>query len=83
MDTEIVRVGPDSDDSKGGSCTLRLGPGDPWEQTQQLILLAFHSDNDLANLACQELLDRIDLPAIPMVLDDGRRRVIRREVVPQ
>jgi hypothetical protein len=51
---------------------------DRWPETAQLILLAFHNDQDVANLACKELLDRIDMPAIPLALDDGRRRVIRR-----
>ena len=55
---------------------------DRWPQTAQLLLLAFHDDPHFAHLAAQELLDRIDLPAIPLALDDGRRRVIRRETSP-
>jgi hypothetical protein len=54
---------------------------DRWPQTQQLILLAFHDDNDIAHLAGQELLARLDMPAVPLALDDGRRKVIRREPV--
>jgi hypothetical protein len=53
---------------------------DPWPQTAQLILLAFHDDNDIAQLAGQELLARLDMPAIPLALDDGRRKVIRRDI---
>jgi hypothetical protein len=53
---------------------------DRWPQTQQLILLAFHHDEDIAHLAGQELLIRLDMPALPLVHDDGRRKVIRREV---
>lgn len=79
----IARVGPVSMDPGRDRLRAASHPGDPWEQTAQLILLAFHDDNDLANLAAQELLARLDMPAIPLVLDDGRRRVIRREVVPQ
>jgi hypothetical protein len=56
-------------------------PPDTWSQTQQLILLAFHDDNDIAYLAGQELLARLDMPAIPLAHDDGRRKVIRREIV--
>ena len=52
---------------------------DGWPTIQALIELAFHDDSDVANLACMELIDRIDLPAIPLVHDDGRRKVIRRE----
>jgi hypothetical protein len=56
-----------------------IDPPDTWPETAQLILLAFHQDGDIAHLASQELLNRIDLPAIPLALDDGRRKVIRRE----
>ena len=55
---------------------------DRWPETSQLILLAFHDDDDFAAMAGQELLDRLDLPAIPLVHDDGRRKVIRRETSP-
>jgi hypothetical protein len=51
---------------------------DRWPQTQQLVLLAFDDDTDVADMACRELLDRLDMPAIPLA-HDGRRRVIRRE----
>jgi hypothetical protein len=57
-------------------------PPDRWPQTTQLILLAFHDDPDFAAMAGQELLNRIDLPAIPLALDDGRRKVIRRGAMP-
>jgi hypothetical protein len=57
-------------------------PPDTWLQTAQLILLAFHDDDHIAHLAELELLHRIDLPAIPLALDDGRRKVIRREANP-
>lgn len=50
-----------------------------WEQTAKLITLAFSDDVDVAHLADMELLKRLNmLPAIPLVLDDGRRKVIRR-----
>jgi hypothetical protein len=55
---------------------------DGWPQTQQIILLAFHPDADIAHLAAQELLDRVDMPALPLALEDGRRRIIRREASP-
>jgi hypothetical protein len=55
-------------------------PPDRWPQTAQLILLAFHDDPDFASLAGQELLARLDIPAIPLVHDDGRRRLIVRGV---
>jgi hypothetical protein len=54
-------------------------PPNTWPQTAQLILLAFHDDNHIAQLAGQELLARLDMPAIPLVHDDGRRKVIRRK----
>jgi hypothetical protein len=57
-------------------------PRDGWPAVSRLVTLAFHEDPDVARLAAQELLDRIDLPAIPLALDDGRRRVIRREASP-
>lgn len=52
---------------------------DHWPQTQALILLVFDDDIDVARLACRELLRRIDMPAIPLAHNDGRRRIIRRE----
>jgi hypothetical protein len=55
---------------------------DRWPQTAQLVLLAFSDDADIAYLAAQELLDRLDMPALPLALDDGRYRVIRREASP-
>jgi len=54
---------------------------DRWPQTQQLILLAFHDDPHFAHLAGQELLERLDMPAIPLAHEDGRRKVIRRGAV--
>lgn len=56
------------------------GSPDRWPQTQQLILLAFHDDSDIAHLAGQELLHRLNMPAMPLVHEDGRRKVITREV---
>ncbi len=55
-----------------------LFPPNRWPQTAQLILLAFHDDNDIAQLAGQELLARLNMPAAPLVHDDGRRKIIRR-----
>lgn len=51
---------------------------DRWPQTAQLIVLTFHDDNDIAQLAGQELLARLNMPAIPLVHDDGRHKTIRR-----
>ena len=50
---------------------------DGWPTIQALILLAFHDDTDVASLACMELIDRIDLPAIPLVHND-RCKVVRK-----
>ena len=50
---------------------------DRWPQTQQLILLAFHDDQDVADLAGQELLDHLRIPALPLE-HNGQRKVIRK-----
>lgn len=55
---------------------------DRWPQVQALILLALGPDNDVAGLACRELLDRLDMPAIPLEHNDGRSKVIRRGAAP-
>jgi hypothetical protein len=58
-------------------------PPDGWPGIARLIDLAFHDDADVAGLACKELLARLPtLPVIPLGLDDGRRKVIRREASP-
>jgi hypothetical protein len=58
-------------------------PPDRWPQTAKLIPIAFHDDTDIATMAAQELLDRLpSLPAIPLALEDGRRKVIRRTEAP-
>ena len=52
-------------------------PPDGWPAIARLIDLAFSHDADVAQLASQEILDRIDMPALPLA-HAGRRRVIRR-----
>jgi hypothetical protein len=65
-----------------GHATHETEAPDGWPAIAQLILLAFHTDADMAQLAAQELLDRVDMPTLPLALEDGRRKVIRREASP-
>ena len=50
-------------------------PQDRWAATQSLILLCFDDDPDVVHLAGNELLARLRLPAVPLVHDDGRRKI--------
>jgi hypothetical protein len=69
------------DDAGGDLRSRRLaaasGKHDGWPAISRLITLAFHDDNDIATLASQELLARLDWPALPLA-HGGQRKVIRK-----